>query len=236
MKKLSLLLAAVLAVPLLAVTQAGAQTSTPARGQFTMTVHSHSSGTLLFPTARLDYDLAPGSTFSYSSRLCSASAPFNDIGLNFTPDYPGVDDEDGTAANRHHVEGTVVASFGNRAVIEGTITSVLCVPGDSPNGQVESDHVLVSHFRVIATRTSDNDLQVTGSFRFSPTESTGTFAGIQGGGLIQGRFTCLAGTPTCAQRGEYTDFVASRGDPTLPAGQLLPGMQGAYFDPTVLAV
>jgi hypothetical protein len=231
------LLLLALAAPLLAVGPAGAQTA-PASGQVQMTAHTHSSGTLLFPVQRLAYQFAPGTTFSYSSRLCSASAPFNDIGLNFVPDYPGVDSARGTAAVRHHVEGTIIASNGTTGAVSGRITTVLCVPGPSANGQVESGNAIVSYFWASFQRVSDNDLRITGGFQFSPTESTGTFRDISGGGRIEGRFTCLGRlsdptAPSCAQLGEYTDFVASTGDPTLPAGRLQPGILGVFYDPTV---
>jgi hypothetical protein len=201
-----------------------------------MTIHTHSGGGLLFPFERLPFEFQAGDTFAYSSRLCSGSAPFNDVGLNFVPDYPGVDDDgDGTAPVRHHIQGTITSLVGNRGTMEGTITTVLCVPGDSPNGQVESDHVIVSHFRAFFTVVSNDEIQITGVFRLSPTENTGTFEDIVGGGLMQGRITCL-GQATCEQLGVYTDFVASRGDPTLPAGQLQPGVVGSYYDPTVTPV
>jgi hypothetical protein len=238
MRKRFLLAAVAVAIPLAAAGPAGAQVTSPvgARGQVLMTVHTHSGGTLFFPVERLPYDFQTGDTFSYSSRLCEGFAPFNDIGLNFIPDYPGVDDDDGTAYVRHHVEGTVTATFGNRGIIEGTLTTVLCVPGESPTGYVASEHAIVSHFRLVYTRTSTNDLHVTGSFQISPTESTGTFEDMVGGGLMQGRFTCLGGNPTCEARGEYADFVGSRGDPTLPPGQLQPGLIGTFYDPTVETV
>lgn len=245
MKKLRLVLAAAMAVPLVAGGDAGAQVPSPsgfgARGQVLMTLHTHSAGTLLFPSDRLPYPPQTGDTFAYSSRLCSGAAPFNDVALNFIPDYPGVDDDDGTAAVRHGISGTVVAAFGNRGLMRGRVETVLCVPGNSPNGQVESEHALVWYFQGTYQIVSDNEARLLAAWQFSPTESRGTFRDIQGGGVLQGRFTCLArltnpSAPSCAQLGEFTDFVSSRGDPTLPAGQLQPGTIGAYFDPTVETV
>lgn len=237
MKKRALMLALTAAIPLGASGVAGAQTSSGARGQVLMTVHTHSSGTLLFPVDRLPYNTQTGDTFAYSSRLCSGNAPFNDLGLNFIPNYPGVDDDaDGTAPVRHGISGVVTSSAGTRGTIEGTLRTVLCVPGNSPNGQVESGHMIVSHFWASFTRVSENDLIISGGFRISPTESTGTFRDMVGGGQIQGRFTCLSRTPTCAQRNEYTDFVGHRGDPNLGPGQLQPGLVGTYYDPTVQPV
>ncbi len=231
MKKRHLLLACAVAVPLLSAGPASAQQQRPVSGRVEMTVHTHSGGTLLFPVERLPFEFATGDTFSYSSRLCRASAPFNDIGLNFVPDYPGVDDDDGTARVRHGIQGTVTAVFGSRGIIQGKLTTVLCVPG--PNGTfVESQHVIVSYFQAAYRLVSDVNLQIDGGFRFSPTESTGTFRDLQGGGRIQGRFTCL-GQATCATLGQFTDFVGSTGDPNLPPGQLQPGLSGSYYDPTV---
>lgn len=217
---------------------AAAQTSTgPARGQVLMTVHTHSGGGLLFPVDRLQYTAPVGETFSYSSRTCEGAAPFNDIGLNFIPDYPGVDDDDGTAYVRHRFAGTVTSSFGGgvAGTIQGTLTTVLCVPGTSPTGHVASGHVIVSSVTASIQRVSDNDLRVSGGFQFSPTQSTGTFQDMVGGGRFEGRFTCLS-SPSCAQRGEYTDFVGSTGDPTLGPGLLQPGVVGSYYDPTVTTV
>ncbi|MCA1690754.1 MAG: hypothetical protein ABR540_08805 [Acidimicrobiales bacterium] len=199
-----------------------------------MTVHTHSAGTLLFPVDRLPFNFTQGDTFSYSSRLCSGNAPFNDLGLNFLPDYPGVDSGNGFARVRHRVEGTVTQAHGTRGVIQGKITTVLCVPGPN-NTWVESSHVLVWNFWASYTLVNSNDLHINGVFQFSPTESTGTFRDLQGGGRIEGRFSCL-GTSSCEPIGFFNDFVASTGNPNLPAGQLQPGATGSYYDPTVLPV
>ncbi|MBW3626999.1 MAG: hypothetical protein KY412_05250, partial [Actinobacteria bacterium] len=87
-------------------------------------------------------------------------------------------------------------------------------------------------------RTSDNEIRVSGQFQFSPTESTGTFAGLEGRGSIQGVLTCLAHErdatkPTCAERGHFTDFVAARGDLTKGPGEIGPGLRGSFRDATV---
>ena len=201
-------------------------------GGIKLTVHTHSSGTLMFPVERLSYEVAEGETFSYSSRLCSGSAPFNDLGLDFSPDMDGIDDDaDGTAPVRHHVEGTVTEVTGNTGIIEGTITSVLCA---TENGtQVATDSAIVSDFVARFTRSGDNDLMVTGRFTIDPDESTGEFAGLEGGGSLRGRFTCLghqrdATQPTCADIGEFTDFTGIRGDPDKGPGLIGPGLRGHY--------
>ncbi len=204
-------------------------------GEVRMTVHTHSNDDpdwpgLLFETDRLSYNFVRGEDFSYSSRTCAGTAPFNDIGLNFIPDYPGVDDDaDHTARVRHHVEGTVIAAGPTTGAIQGRITTVLC---EGPGGTLESEHSIVSYFWVRYVRAGNDALLVSGAFRISPTESTGTFRDMQGGGRIEGRFTCL-GPATCAQLGHFTDFVGHTGDPSLPAGQLQPGVLGRYYDPTV---
>jgi hypothetical protein len=237
MRKLYLVLAGALALALGAAAPAGAQSA--ASGRVEMTVHTHSSGVLLFGIDRLPFDITPGETFAYSSRLCSGNAPYNDLGLNFLRDYPGVDDDgDGKAAVRHGIQGVVLTGNRDNGRIRGTLTTVLCRPGDSPNGQVESANAIVSHFDASYQRTSPNDLYIRGGFRFSPTESTGTFRDIQGGGTIDGRFTCLShlnnpANPSCQQQGEYTDFVGHRGDPRLGPGLLQPGILGSFYDPTV---
>lgn len=234
MKKLCLVLASALAVPLAVAGPASAQTTTPARGQVTMTVHTHSGGTLLFPSDRLPFNFQVGETFAYSSRLCSGAAPFNDIGLNFIPDYPGVDDDaDHTARVRHLSQGTILSRNGNTGVIQGTITTVVCEQNASGTW-VPTNDVIVSHYTATYILQAPNDLHLYGAFRFSPTESTGTFRDLQGGGRLEARLTCL-GLSSCAPGGEFTDFVVSTGDPSLPAGQLQPGLVGQYYDPTVTA-
>ena len=231
MKKLLPLLALAFAGSLLAAGPAGSQQAA-AQGQVRMTVHSHSGGTLLFPVQRLPFNFSQGDTFAYSSRLCGASAPFNEIGLDFIPDYPGVDDDgDGTAPTRHWVQGTVTLARGTRGMIQGRITSVLCVPGPSGTN-VESEHAIVSNFQAAYELRAPNDLHLNGGFQFSPTESTGTFRDLRGGGRIEARLTCL-GSASCEPNGFFNDFIVSSGNPNLPAGQLQHGMIGVYYDPTV---
>ena len=231
MKKVSsLLLASAFLVPLAGAGPAGAQTPYAA-GQVQMTVHTHSAGVLQFPSQRLPYNFTAGSTFAYSSRTCSGNAPFNDIGLNFTPNYPGVDDNaTGAARVRHGVDGVITSWFGTQGTVQGRIRTQLCV---QVNGVwTASPNILVSYFQGRLVLQAENDLHVYGGFQFSPTESTGTFRDIQGGGRFEARFTCL-GQTSCAPLGEFHDFVASTGNPSLPPGQLQPGMTGSFYDPTV---
>lgn len=229
------MLASLLAIPFVAG-NATAE-SGPLSGQVQMNAHTHSAGTLLFPAQRLPYNFTVGDTFSYSSRLCSARAPFNDLGLNFIPDYPGVDDDaDHTAPVRHRVEGTVTSVSGDRGTIQGKITTVLCRP--SATTQVATANAIISYYEVQFTLVPDNDLLLNGGFQISPTESTGTFRDMQGGGHMEGRLTCLGhqsdpAQPSCAQLGQFTDLIIHSGDPTLPAGQLPPGLIGTFYDPTV---
>jgi hypothetical protein len=231
LKKLSsLLLASALLVPLALAGPVGAQTGA-ASGQVQMTVHTHSAGVLQFPSQRLPYNFTTGSTFAYSSRVCSGNAPFNDIGLNFTPNYPGVDDNPtGAARVRHGVDGVITSRVGNQGSVRGRIRTQLCV---QVNGVwTASPNILVSHFEGRIILQSEVDLHVYGGFQFSPTESTGTFRDIRGGGHFEARFTCL-GQVSCATVGQFHDFVASTGNPALPPGQLQPGMNGSFYDPTV---
>ncbi len=233
MKKIRLAFGFVLVAVLFAVEPAGAAPpgagGDAVSGGFQMTVHSHSDNpeTLLFPDVeRLSYDFEEGDTFAYSSRTCDRTARFNDVGLDFNPDYPGVDDDDGTAAVRHQVAGTVTQDNGSTGTIEGTITTVLCQDGQA------TDNVIVTHFTARYRQVSEDQLQIIGRYEISPDESTGTFADLEGEGSIQGVFTCL-GDPVCAELGEYTDFVAARGDLTKGPGEIRPGLVGNYSDPTV---
>ncbi len=231
--KIRLAFGFVLVAVLLAVEPAGAAPpgsgGDSVSGGFQMTVHSHSDNpeTLLFPDVeRLSYDFEEGDTFAYSSRTCDRTARFNDVGLDFNPDYPGVDDDDGTAAVRHQVEGTVTQDNGARGTIQGTINTTLCQDGQA------TDNVIVTHFTARYRQVSEDQLQIIGRYEISPDESTGTFADLEGEGSIQGVFTCL-GAPVCAELGEYTDFVAARGDLTKGPGEIQPGLVGSYSDPTV---
>ncbi len=247
MRKLLILLVAAIAASALVTVGSTAvgkpHSSKGAKGGFNLSVHTHSSDipndpSLLFSFDRLSFGFDEGEDFSYSSRLCSRSAPFNELGLDFRPDYPGVDDDaDGTAAVRHHVEGEITDVKRRKGTLEGTITSVLCEGSLSPT-RPASEHSIVTHFRAKYRRVSDNEVRISGKFRLSPTDSTGTFEDIRGRGSIKGIFTCLehARDPskdTCQERGHFTDFVGLRGDTSKPPGETVPGLKGSYRDPTV---
>lgn len=192
-----------------------------ASGSFTLTVHTHSSefrgaggAPTLFATQPLSFDFTRGEQFSYSSVSCKDPARFNDVALNFNPDYPGIEDP---AAVRHFVEGEVtsVDRSDKTGTIEGTITTYLC-----RNGK-EADQIQFS-FEATFKRTSDNQMTFEGTFEI--TGGTGTFEDMTGEGTITGEFTCLprileeAGAESCAELGVFSDFVAS--------------LSGTYADPT----
>lgn len=250
MRKLHLLLASALMMALVGISPASAQQSDKAQGKaeaqggVKITVHTHSNNDpefsgLLFDTERLPFEFSEGDDFTYSSRPCRLPAAFNELGLDFSPDYPGVDDDaDGTAPVRHRVEGTITSVRGNTGTIEGTITTVMCENEALHPERQESENVIVTHFEGRFRQTSDNEIRVSGQFQFSPTESTGTFAGLEGRGSIQGVLTCLAHErdatqPSCAERGHFTDFVAARGDLTKGPGEIGPGLRGTFSDATV---
>ena len=241
-KKLKMMLVAAATLATVVTTGAPASAAPQSAGQdnvnggFQMTVHSHSTtpATLQFPDVkRLKTNFVEGDTFQYSSRICTANARFNNVGLNFTPDYPGVDDDgDGTASVRHKVEGTITKQNpgGTTGKLEGTITSVLCA--GSGTTSVPTDNAIVTNFKAKYSVASNDALQIIGKFKISPDESTGTFADLKGRGSIEGVFTCLGAT-VCANIGEYTDFVSARGDLSKGPGKLEPGLVGTFSDRTV---
>ena len=194
-----LVLGLTLVVPLVVVTApAQAQQETATSGAFSLTVHTHSENpeTLLFgeQVDPLPFPVPEGSTdFAYSSRFCDLTAPFNDVGLNFNPDYAGIDDP---AAVRHLVEGTTVD--GDDGTVTGTITTVLCEGGE------ETASTITTSYTANFTQASADRAQVSGTFQI--TEGTGAFAGLTGSGRITGHFTCLD-PETCAEVGVFEDAV-----------------------------
>jgi hypothetical protein len=181
-----------------------------ASGRISLTVHTHSSQftDTLFPTSPLPFPITEASAGTYSSIPCSEPAPFNDVALDFTPDFPGIDDP---APVRHFVEVAVTPTQGNMGTIEGEITTTLCV-----NGEESNDRIFTS-FEGTYKQTGGS-LKVQGTFQI--TGGTGTFDDITGEGTITGEITCLASRDaTCAQLGLFSDAVFS--------------LQGTFSDATV---
>jgi hypothetical protein len=223
-RRKSLILALALVTPLVVSWPAAAQQRGDAlRGTFSMSVHMHSSefggpsgaGTL-FQTDPLSFPPSRGS-FSYSSIPCNQPAPFNDFALRFEPGYPGVATP---AAVRHFLEGTVTPTTrsADRGIVRGTITTILC------QGGVQQPDRLLFTFLGRYRLASDNQLVVTGSYRLAG--GTGRFAGISGGGSLEGELTCLPpilqreGATNCADLGVFSDAIFRlRGnflDPSVP--------------------
>ena len=185
-------------------------TSDGASGNISLTVHAHSSDytDTLFETTPLPYPVTEPSTGTYSSIPCSRPAPFNDTALDFTPDYPGIEDP---APVRHFVEASLTPTTGNKGTIEGEITTILCLDGQ------ETNNTLSIAFDGTYKQTA-GDVNFQGTFEI--TGGTGTFQDITGEGPISGSFTCLPGREaTCAELGALTDAVFS--------------LQGTYSDPSV---
>ena len=193
-----------------AVGSAGAQTASPQRkasGGLSLTVHAHSSSRTLFPTTPIPSPITEGN-FSYSSVSCGRRAPFNDVALNFNPDYPGIPSP---APVRHLLQVTITETDGTKGTAEGTLTTILC-----ENGQ-ETENVIVTSFEGRFRQVSENEVKFTG--RFEITSGTGIFEDLDGQGSIKGSFTCLSGS--CTQQGKFADAVFRlKGhfeDPTVPA-------------------
>ncbi len=157
------------------------------------------------PTTGLEIPVTQGSDFSFSSIECSSGpAPFNELGLEFSPDFPGLEDP---APIRSVVEGTVTdvdASGGG--TVEGTIATFLCENGE------ETDQIVTS-FSARFRPTSEDQvvlmggtLETTGGLalngKFTTTEATGQFEGLTGEGRLRGQLTCL---PVTLMRNEATD-------------------------------
>jgi len=207
-----------------------------ASGGIAVTVHTHTSGlggpggaALLTETDPLSFPITE-ERFSYASVPCEKSVPFNDVALEFNPDYPGIDDP---ASARFITEGEVtdVHSSGKRADVEGTITMFLCENGD------EGDQIVFAYDAKLLVR-SDNEALVRGTFEI--VEGTGRFEDISGQGSIHGRLTCLprvlarAGAESCADYGAFTDALFFRGPQDDPSPEdITGGLKGHYEDPTV---
>lgn len=215
MRRTLLFAAATLIAPLVTMAPAGAArpvTQDGTKGSvsidvvgLTSTVGTPSGEPTLVPTTGLEIPVTQGSDFSFSSIECSSGpAPFNEVGLEFSPDFPGLDDP---APIRSVVEGTatdVNASGGG--TVEGTITTFLCEDGE------ETDQIVAS-FSARFRPTSDDQvtlmggtIETTGGLalngKFTITEATGQFEGLTGEGRLRGQLTCL---PITLMRNEATD-------------------------------
>ncbi|MDP9069823.1 MAG: hypothetical protein M3N68_00765 [Actinomycetota bacterium] len=177
-----------------------------AQGGFSLTVHAHSSPGTLFPARPIPSPVTEGN-YVYSSIPCSRQAPFNDVALNFNPDYPGIPSP---APVRHRLEVTITETNGRNGTAEGTLTTILC-----ENGQ-ESGNTITISFVGRFHQVSENEVRFAG--RFEITGGTGIFEDLEGHGSITGSFTCLRGN--CASRGVFADAVfrlkGSFRDPTVP--------------------
>lgn len=208
-----------------------------ARGGIDMTVHTHSSEyggpggapLLAGETTPLQYPLGE-QEFSYSSVGCENPARFNDVALNFNPDYPGIDDP---ARVRHIIEGEVtdVSKNGKIGTVEGELTTFLCENGE------EGDEIHFS-FSGRLIQQGDNNAEFRG--RFTIEGGTGRFENMTGHGSMHGRLTCLPailereGADSCAELGEYSDAVFFRGPKNDPSPEdITGGLKGHYEDPTV---
>ncbi len=210
-----------------------------ASGGIDLTVHTHTAGLggpggaslLLEDTDPLSYPPSEGESFSYSSVPCETSVPFNDVALEFNPDYPGIDDP---ASARFIVEGEVtdMNRSGKKGDIEGTITTFLCENGE------EGDQIVFAYDAKLIVK-SDNVAMVRGTWEI--VEGTGRFEDMEGQGSIHGRLTCLErvlqrveGNPDdCAEAGMFTDAVFFRGPQDDPQpDEITGGLKGHYEDPT----
>jgi hypothetical protein len=243
MKQLRLVFGLALAAALISASPASAQTtpSSPQSGSFTMSMHTHSDAELRFGSIQqLPYDAVPGSTFLYSSRRCENFAPYNDVGLVMGPDVRGLQSP---LRVRHRVQGVVKTGNSEAGTIEGDAVSVRCLApsptgpdaqgtGGPETGDVFRTDLIRMSFRVTYARDSQNALRFSGTFTITGGE--GAFAGLGGSGTFEGGFVCLgalrpgAPQPSCAQRGQYSDFVTLRGDLAAPFGQHDPGVRGTY--------
>lgn len=167
---------------------------------------------------RQNVTVAEGETFTTSSIECSSgSAPFNNVGLSFDPDFPRLDDP---APIRSVIEGTVtsVSPSGIRGTVEGTVTSFLCEHGE------ETDQI-VTTFESEFRRTGMRMLELTGGSvtttgglalvngTFEIVSGTGRFDSLTGSGTVTGQFTCLPSTlerndaSSCADLGAFSEAI-----------------------------
>lgn len=162
--------------------------------------------------------VAKGESFTTSSTACSSPrAPFNNVGLAFNPDFPGVPDP---APIRSVIEGTVrsVSPSGIRGTVKGTITTFLC-----ENGKETAAIVIAfeSKFRWTGMRMLEltgGPVKTTGGLElvngtFKIVSGTGRFDSLTGSGTVTGQFTCLPSTlernkaRSCAELGAFSEAI-----------------------------
>lgn len=182
----------------------------------------------LVKTDPLKSPVTAGDKFTTSSIECSSGpAPFNDVGLDFSPDFPGVEDP---APIRSVIEGEVtsVSKSGKGGTIEGTITSFRCVDGEETDKIVasfESDFRETSRsqetLRGGTVQTTGGLMLTNGTFEII--EGTGTFDTLTGSGKVRGQFTCLPSTlkrnraESCEDLGAFSEGILR--------------LDGTFFDP-----
>ncbi len=162
--------------------------------------------------------VAEGESFTTSSIACSGPAPFNNVGLDFNPAFPGVTKD--PAPIRSVIKGTVtsVSPSGIRGTVKGTITTFLC-----ENGK-ETDAIVIafeSKFRRTGKRMLEltaGPVKTTGGLElvngtFKIVSGTGRFDSLTGSGTVTGQFTCLPKTlkrndaRSCAEFGAFSEAI-----------------------------
>jgi len=162
--------------------------------------------------------VAEGESFTTSSTACnSPRAPFNNVGLDFNPAFPGVKDP---APIRSVINGTVtsVSPSGIRGTVEGTVMTFLC-----ENGKETAKIVIAfeSEFRRTGKRMLEltgGPLRTTGGLElvngtFKIVSGTGRFDSLTGSGTVTGQFTCLPrtlernGARSCAELGAFSEAI-----------------------------
>lgn len=161
--------------------------------------------------------VAEGESFTTSSIACSGPARFNNVGLDFNPAFPGVQDP---APIRSVIEGTVtsVSPSGIRGTVKGTITTFLC-----ENGKETAAIVIAfeSEFRRTGKRMLElmgGPVRTTGGLElrngtFKIVSGTGRFDSLTGSGTVTGQFTCLPRTlerndaRSCAELGAFSEAI-----------------------------
>ena len=195
------------------VTLAGTQYGTPSGQPTTET------------TDPLTIPVRAGDTFHYSTISCaSAFPPWNNVGLHFNPDYPGIADP---ASVRHEFEGRVTRLNRNtHGTIEGTVRTYLCVNGERQDQIVTSYRANFRPTSRTSVELESSPVPTKGGLAFSGhfrvIGGTGRFADLTGHGAIKGQFTRLGTRP-----GDPADLNP-------PGYSEVPFQQkGGFRDPTV---